>query len=58
MHPWIPFAVIGVLAAGLIYFVASDSGGSGSLAPLFEALAAGAVLGAGFGAWVSAKVKA
>ncbi len=58
MQPWIPFAVVGILAAGLIYFVVSDSASGGSLVPLFESLAAGAVVGAGFGAWVRGAVKA
>jgi ACS family glucarate transporter-like MFS transporter len=57
MQPWIPFAIIGILAAGLMYFIFSSAPGAGSLMPLFESLAAGAVVGAGFGAWVRGAVR-
>jgi hypothetical protein len=58
IHPWIPFAVVGILAAGLLYFIVSDSGGAaGSLLPMFEWLGAGAVAGGVFGLWVRGAVK-
>jgi sugar phosphate permease len=57
INPAIPFAVIGMLAAGLIYFVTSGAG-TGSLMPMVLPLASGAVVGLVFGMWVGRKVAA
>ncbi|HKD05427.1 MAG TPA: MFS transporter [Bryobacteraceae bacterium] len=56
-HPAVPFAVIGALVGGLIYFVFSDTS-TESLTPVFEALALGAIAGIGLGFWVRSRIAA
>jgi hypothetical protein len=54
-NPAVPFAVIGALVGGLIYFVFSDTS-AGSLTPIFESLALGAIVGIGVGLWIKARI--
>jgi MFS family permease len=55
-HPAIPFAVIGALVGGLIFFIQFGKTSMGSLTPVFQSLVLGAIAGALLGFWIRSRI--